>query len=162
MKRATALLSAIALIFISFTSVFAQVQIEKPVLPEDFLYWPYHTVNSCQDFQENLWGKIDKEKETLEFVSLMEIDGRDVSFEYTGGDASKPKFSIVFLKQNDEWVKFDGMKQSQYDQYLTSLATELAKNDTEKNSYSDDCAQRLDDGLKNFIDKLLSALKSKN
>lgn len=77
------LLGAIALIFLPLNAVTAQIQVDKPALPDGYASWPDKNNNSCQGFKETTWVKIAKEKNTLEIVSMAEMNGKLLYYDYT-------------------------------------------------------------------------------
>lgn len=153
MKRAMVLLSVISIIFISFSPILAQTWVDNPALPEGYAAWPYTKTTACGNVTETIWARTGQN--SLEYVLETRMSGELIAYEYLMSDSAKPKSSSVFLKQDDKWIKFNGMNNAEYNIFLGQLETML-----KIDGNSDACLVKLDDELNDLLSSLLINIRS--
>ena len=156
MKReTTVLLTTISLVFLITSLALAQVKVDEPVLPQGFESWQYKLSHSCQSLEEVVWARIDKDKNTFEYIILTEFDGRDFSITHIGGHVYTHDFSNTYALLDGGWLKFNNMDREEKERFFKLEEDEFTKNGLNPKNYAANCI-KFDKEFFDFIEKILS------
>lgn len=150
----------VALFFLA-PQIFAEIVVEKPDLPQGYESWPHQLKHSCGDLTENVYGRFDKEKKTIEFVFVYSVGDKVFSFQHDGGDLNRPFFMSWYLQKNSQWLKFNVLSAKERIVYADEFFKTLEQLGMNELFYSENCKKLFNDELSNFFYKLFEEFNKK-
>lgn len=151
------LLSVASIIFFALTPATAQIQIDKPVLPEGYENWPHtQETASCQGLKETYFAKIDKENDNIKILTVTEVNGKVLAYDFSEGDYSKPKLASSFIARDEKWLRFNSMNMEQYGKFLFRLDEAI-----KASGISGNCIVEVVNSYDDFLQKALDIMKKK-
>lgn len=160
MRKATVVFGLITALFVLAPQIFAEVIVEKPELPQGYESWPYQLKHNCDNLNENVYGRVDKDKRMVEYIVVSSMGGRVFAFEENSGSLEKPYVMNWYFQTNNQWLKFNALNAKEKRTFTDNFFKTLNQLGMSDQFYAKNC-QKFDDEKYDFFDQLREELNKK-